>query len=146
MSPEDLDRLLALDPAWRDQMHRQWLRLMELAVWGDLKAVEAGALARLRRRTLDLGERWRSFFNPRDWIPQPRERLKNALASALAVRTSLAQLEEAAGALQVGGGADHAEWQRLIESQRRHVEGRLQALANEWAAVLEALNRAGREP
>jgi hypothetical protein len=58
---------------------------MKLAVWGDLVATQTSVPARLRQRVLDHGgERWRSFFNPHDWIPQPRARarLKNALPCA----------------------------------------------------------------
>lgn len=143
MNPQEIDRLLALDPAWQAELRAQWRRLMEIAVWGELHSAQAGVLTRVRRRVLDLGERWRSLFNPRDWIPQPRERLKNALGSALAVRDSLALLEQAA--LDIRGGADWAEWQALLASQQQAVAGPLQERQNRWAAALDALNRANRE-
>lgn len=143
MSPEELDRLLALDPAWRAEVRDRWRGLMDLVVWGDLQTAQAGSLTRLRKRALDLGERWRSFFNPRDWIPQPRERLKNALGSALAVRDSLALFERAAREVQ--GGRDHPELTQLVAELQRAVSGPLLDLQNRWATALEALNRAGRD-
>lgn len=42
MNLEEVDRLLALDPAWQAQIRAQWLRMMEIAVWGELQASQAG--------------------------------------------------------------------------------------------------------
>lgn len=142
MSPEEVDRLLVIDPAWRAEVRERWRSLMDLVVWGELQAAHAGSLARLRKRSLDLGERWRSFFNSRDWIPQPRERLKNALGSALAVHDSLVLLEQVAQEIQ--GGRDRAEMARILEELRRAVSGPMLDLQNRWATALEVLNRAER--
>jgi hypothetical protein len=101
---EEVQAALVLDAAWTEAARRHWTALVALAVLGDLKTQRIGALPRLRRRVLDLGERLRSVLAARDWIPQPRDQLKNALASALSLRESLAQVE--AGAADLDGGAD----------------------------------------
>jgi hypothetical protein len=91
LEAESVDRALACDARWLQALRHDWLALMELAVWGGLASARLGALPRLRRRMLDLGERLAALGASRDWIPQPRERLKSALATALAVRELLAQ-------------------------------------------------------
>jgi hypothetical protein len=82
---------------------------------------------------LDLGERLRSVLAAREWIPQPRDQLKNALASALSLRESLAQVE--AGAAEIDGGAD-------LDALRAELAAMASALAalaprmNVWAGLL----------
>ena len=138
----DLDRLLEFDSAWRKEIQHRWLRLMEIAVWGDLQGRKIGAITRLRKRVLDCGEKWRSLFNERDWIPQHRERLKNALASALNLRDSLVTLGQAAVGV---GGADHPELERLLAELNRAVDGPLRERENRWAEALDGLNRPAPE-
>ncbi len=143
VTPQDVKTAIALDPAWRDQMRGQWLRLMELAVWGDLKGANPSASGRVRKRVLDLGEKLRSLFNDRGWIPQPREQLKNLLGSCLSFRDNLASLEKAAQ--DIDAGADRAEFLRLLEDLNQTAAGPLRERENAWAALLERINVQARE-
>jgi hypothetical protein len=93
LDPVEVDRALALDAAWAGRLRAMWLDLAAVAVFGDLRAAHVGALPRLRKQVLDAGERLRAVLADRAWIPRPRERLKNALASALALREALDALE-----------------------------------------------------
>jgi len=112
LNPEEVARALELDGAWAEQLRSQWLSLMALAVFGDLKSKRLGALPRMRKKVLDGGEKLRSLLADRDWIPQPREQLKNALASALALEQALVELE--IGARELEGGADLRSVQMLL--------------------------------
>jgi len=129
----DVEAALVLDAAWADGVRRHWTSLVALAVLGDLKTQRLGALPRFRRKVLDLGERLRSVLADREWIPQPRDQLKNALASALSLRESLAQVE--AGAAEIDGGAD-------LDALRAELAAMASALAaleprmNAWAGLL----------
>ena len=86
MDQDAVRQALAIDPEWQRAARAAWLALMELAVWGDLRSSQLGATARIRKRALEIGGKFRSLTADRNWIPHPRERLKNALASALHVR------------------------------------------------------------
>ncbi len=55
--------------------------LMEEAVWAEIRGARPGIGGRVRKRVLEAGERLRSLTASCDWIPRPRERLKNAPAS-----------------------------------------------------------------
>ena len=143
ITPQDVTDAIALDPAWRDELRGQWLRMMELSVWGDLKGTNPAAGTRLRKRVLELGEKLRSLFNDRGWIPQPREQLKNLLGSCLSLHDSLAALEKAAQ--DVDAGADRAEFLRLLEGLSQTAAGPLRERENAWAALLERINQQARE-
>lgn len=143
VTPQDVKAAIALDPAWRDEIHGQWLRMMELVVWGDLKAASPSAGSRLRKRVLELGEKSRSLFNDREWIPQPREQLKNLLGACLSFRDSLTLLEKAAQ--DINAGADHGEFLRLLEGLSQMAAGPLRERENAWAALLERVNVQARE-
>ena len=114
-------------------MRQHWTALVALAVLGDVKARQVGALPRLRRKVLDLGERLRSVLADREWIPQPRDQLKNALASTLSLRETLAQVE--AGAADLDGGSE-------LEALRAELAALGAGLAaleprmNAWASLL----------
>jgi len=114
-------------------MRQHWTALVALAVLGDVKARRVGALPRLRRKVLDLGERLRSVLADREWIPQPRDQLKNALASTLSLRETLAQVE--AGAADLDGGSE-------LEALRAELAALGAGLAaleprmNAWASLL----------
>jgi hypothetical protein len=133
-----VNEALALDPEWESAARRTWVGLMELVVWGELNSSRLGAVARLRKRALEVGEGLRSLTASRDWIPRSRERLKNALASALNLRESLQALEGAAQSLD--GGADRAALRARIADLRRLLE-RLEPLENRWAVLLDAQHR-----
>lgn len=120
-------------------MRERWLRLMDIAVFGDLKAANPATLPRFRKRALDLGEKWRSLFADRSWIPQPREQLKNALGSARALRDSLLLVEEAAR--DITGGGDYAALEQELIALHRAVVGALHEREIAWATALERINR-----
>jgi hypothetical protein len=143
ITPEEVKRAIALDSGWRDQLRGQWLRLMELAVWGDLKGANPSAGGRVRKRVLEVGEKLRSLFNDRGWIPQPREQLKNLLGSCLSLRDSVAALEKAAQ--DMDSGVDHPEFQRLIAGFEQTLAGPLRERENAWATLLERVNQQARD-
>ncbi|MHB1950546.1 MAG: hypothetical protein ACYCQK_03635 [Acidiferrobacteraceae bacterium] len=138
MTPGEIDRLLTPDELWKTEIRGQWLRLLDLLVWGDLKSANLGAISRVRKRALDVGEKWRSIFNTREWIPQPRDQLKSALASASSLRESLLLLERAAGEIETG--SDYAEFEQLLIALHKAVTGRLRERETEWANALERVN------
>ena len=135
LDPQEVTRSLALDPDWAADLRERWLRVMSLAVFGDLKSPRLGAMPRLRKKVLDCGEKVRSLLADRDWIPQPREQLKNALASALAFEQSLAELET--GARELEGGADLDAYRAALADLSATAMNVLRERANEWAALLD---------
>ena len=135
LDPDEVARALALDPAWAAELREQWLRVMSLAVFGDLKSKRLGALPRLRKKSLDCGEKLRSLLADREWIPQPREQIKNALASALALEQTLGELET--GARELEGGADLEAYRAALSGLCATIRNTLQARANDWAALLD---------
>lgn len=139
MNAREIESALALDPSWRGTLHDQWLRLLDLLVWGDLKGTSPGTVGKARKRALEVGEKLRSVFNDRNWIPQPREQLKNALGSCLSLRDSLLLLERAAK--EIEGGADRAEFETILIKLHQEVVGPLRAKENRWAELLDQLNR-----
>lgn len=129
----EADAALALDGPWREAVRAAWTRSAELAVFGDLRAATIGALPRLRKRMLDLGERLRALCAARDWIPQPRERLKNALASAIGARDALAEVRDQAAGLT---GADAPLFRAELEALASALDPVVGERANTWAALL----------
>jgi hypothetical protein len=129
----EVEAALELDPAWSDAMRRHWTALVALAVLGDVKTQRLGALPRLRRKVLDLGERLRSVLAAREWIPQPRDQLKNALASALSLRESFAQVRS--GAADLDAGADLGAFNEELEAIGARLVD-LEPRMNAWAALL----------
>ena len=91
LDAEAVDRAIACDADWLAALRRDWLALADLAVWGGAQSSRLGALPRLRKRIMELGERLASLGAPRGWIPQPRERVKSVLATAIAARELLDQ-------------------------------------------------------
>ncbi|MDA8224713.1 MAG: hypothetical protein M0T86_02205, partial [Betaproteobacteria bacterium] len=92
MDIEAVRQAVAIDPERQDSLQHSWLALMDVSLWGRVKSSRLGAMSRLRRRVLDVGEKLVSLCAVRDWIPHPREQLKNALGSSLALKDALAQL------------------------------------------------------
>jgi hypothetical protein len=134
LDPAEVDRALALDAAWAGRLRALWLDLAASAVFGDLRGPRVGALPRLRKQVLDAGERLRAMLAGRAWIPQPRERLKNALASALALREARAALGPAAGELE---GADADAFRAALSRLSTAALDEIAPRANEWAALLD---------
>jgi hypothetical protein len=106
LDADAVDRALACDSGWLAALRRDWLALADLAVWGGAQSSRLGALPRLRKRVMELGERFASLGAPRGWIPQPRERLKSALATAIAARELLEQCAQALAELDAGAERD----------------------------------------
>ncbi len=133
----DIARAVTVAGPWPAGLKAQWLRLMELAVLGELKSARLGALGKLRKKLLELGERLASLCADRNWIPRPREQLKNALASALNLKDALLQVEQDAQSLE--GGADRAAFEAALIAFHRDLLGGLAERENRWAALLDAL-------
>lgn len=117
-------------------LHGRWLRLMDLAVWGELKTQKIGAVPRLRKRILEIGEALRSLFGHRDWIPKPRDRIKGALGASMSLRESLLNLERAAKPLD--GGEDFPEFEQELLAFRRELLELLERHEPIWAELLDA--------
>lgn len=126
---------LMLDAHWVGELRRGWLALIEVAVWGDVRGLRPGGSARVRRRAVETGERLRSLTASRDWIPRPREQLKNALASALDAEEALAALAQETGNLQ---GADVARFEHALSELNAVLAQHLPALKTRWADLLES--------
>jgi hypothetical protein len=135
LDSSEVARALALDPDWAAELRSQWSRLIGIAVFGDLRSQRLGALPRLRKKALDCGEKVRSMLATRDWIPRPREQLKNALASALALEQSLADLEASAAELE--SGTDLEAYRAAISELATTAREQLRARSNEWASLLD---------
>lgn len=142
MDPDEVLAAVTLDRAWVAEARAAWLALMELAVFGDVKSSRLGAMTRVRKRALEVGERLRSLMAERAWIPHPREQLKNALACALNLRESLTQL--AASAKDVDAGGEAQALQAAIQRLEALAE-RLRPLENRWASLLDAQYRSAAD-
>ncbi|MHB8253181.1 MAG: hypothetical protein ACYDEV_05660 [Acidiferrobacter sp.] len=127
------------DPELIVRLKKQWLVLIEAAVWGDIKCDKIGVIGKLRKRILDLGERLKSLESDRAWIPRERERLKNLLGSCLSMRDALLLVERTAQDL-TGGGDMETLTQSLINLHAA-VMSDLQKQENGWAQALEAINK-----
>lgn len=127
---------VTLDPAWVTELRVQWTALMEIAVWGEVKSSRMGAATRMRKRLLDVGEKLRSLAADRDWIPHPREQVKNALGSAFSLKDALLQFERAAQ--DMDGGNDCAVFGARAVQLRQSLLTRLPELENTWAALLDS--------
>ena len=134
-APEDV----ALPAELMAQAQAQWMTLMTVAVWGDLKSEQLGLLGKLRKRILDLGERLKSLDGDRAWIPKRRERIKNLLGSCLSARDALLQAERAAQG--VTGGRDIGKLSEAFVALHRLITSELQGHENAWAETLQALNK-----
>ena len=124
------------DPVQTDELRARWLALMELCVWGELKSQTLGALPKLRKRLLEVGENLRSVLNDRGWIPQLRERIKGAMAASLNLRDALLQLERAAKV--VDGGADFARFEQDVLAFRQALLVFMEHHERLWGDLLES--------
>lgn len=135
MNEHEVAAALALDEEWLQALRVAWIELADCAVFGDIASSRLGATSRLRRRVLEVGERARALGADREWIPHPRERLKSALAAALTLRESLAELDRALGAIDRGD--DRARLVGRVEAFATLVERVLPASENRWATLLD---------
>lgn len=134
--PEAVERSFTFDPARSDDLRERWISLLDRAVWADLKSSKIGAVPRLRKRLLEVGENLRSFLSDRTWIPHPRERVKGAMAASLNLRDALLNLERAAKLLD-GGGDLPAFEPDLLEFRKRLLE-LMEQHEQQWGDMLEA--------
>jgi hypothetical protein len=143
MKPQDVERALVLDTRWTDALRAAWVTVVDVAVFGALASSRIGALPKFRRRVLELGERLASLAADRAWIPQPREQLKNALASARIVREAFEQLDRVAR--EIDRGADVPELTSRIAALKQLLACELETLERRWATLLEDDRRASRD-
>lgn len=135
--PQQLEASFAFDPDTTRDLRERWSRLMTDAVWGDLKTGTIGAVPRLRKRLLELGENLRSLLSDRAWIPHERERVKGAMAAALNLRDSLQQTDRAAKLLN--GGEDFAAFEADYLAFRQALLTFLEHHEQVWGDLLESL-------
>jgi hypothetical protein len=130
-----LKQSLEFDSQQVDELRRRWGQLMDVAVWGDIQLSKIGALPRLRKRVLEVGEGLSSLFANRDWIPQPREQLKSALGTSLKLRDALQSLDRVAALLS--GGEDVDEFEALLLVFRQQLLRLMEHHEAQWAQLLE---------
>lgn len=134
--PAQVDAALEFDPAWTADLRIRWQMMITIAVWDGLEADQLGAAPRLRKRLLEFGERMKSLVVSRQWIPHPRERIKSALAAALALRETLAAIDGALPGLRPG--ADATRMTAAFLALRTLLENELQKRETVWAQMLDA--------
>ena len=125
------------DAQAKADIRQQWLRLIELSVWGELHINKIGALPRLRKRLLEVGENLVSVFASREWIPQPREHLKSALGASVKLRDSLLDLERTAVGLEPS--RDFAEFEPILLAFRVGILTLIERHEAMWAELMESL-------
>ncbi len=136
MDSAEVRLAVTLDPVWAAELRRQWSALMEAAVWSEVKSSRMGAATRMRKRLLDVGEKLRSLAANRDWIPHPREQVKNALGSAFSLKDALTQFERAAQ--DMDGGAELIPFTAAVIALHATLLAPLAELENRWAALLDS--------
>ncbi len=132
---------LALDPGAVARLRTGWLALMELAVWAGPRARQVGAVPRLRKRLLALGEALASLAADRGWIPHPREQVKSALGAALRVREALADAARAAAGLEADATGERLRAE--LAALERTALALLERHEPLWAALLDSQLEAG---
>ncbi|MFA9461794.1 hypothetical protein [Thiohalorhabdus methylotrophus] len=136
LDPREVQESMTFDVDRVAEFRRRWSVLMELAVWGDLKAREVGALPKLRKRLLEYGEKIRSLFNDRSWIPQPRDQIKSILTASLDVRDKLQATEK-----EVEGLTGGADLERFREEFHRLRDDLVALMEHHEALWKDLLNR-----
>lgn len=135
--PERLERSFAFDPAAVADLRAAWSELIVAVVWDDLKSGSIGALPRLRKRVLEVGENLRSLLSDRRWIPHERERVKGAMAASLNLRDSLLQADRAAKL--VSGGEDFQRFEERYLAFRQRLITFIEKHEQHWGDLLESL-------
>lgn len=135
--PEQLEKSFAFDPGSVAQLRAAWSGLIVAVVWDDLKSGSIGALPRLRKRVLEVGENLRSLLSDRRWIPHERERVKGAMAASLNLRDSLLQADRAAKL--VSGGEDFKPFEEQYLSFRQQLLAFIEIHEQRWGNLLESL-------
>ena len=135
--PEQLEQAFTFDPETVAELRAAWSELIVSVVWDDLKCSSIGALPRLRKRILDLGENFRSLLSDRRWIPHERERVKGAMAASLNLRDSLLQADRAAKLMS--GGEDLKAFEERYLAFRKNLLAFIETHEQRWADLLESL-------
>lgn len=135
--PQQLEASFAFDPDTTTDLRERWAQLMTDAVWADLKTGTIGAVPRLRKRLLELGENLRSMLSDRAWIPHERERVKGAMAASLNLRDSLNQTDRAAKLLN--GGEDFERFEADYLAFRKTLLAFIEHHEQLWGDLLESL-------
>lgn len=130
----EVQRELAIRTEWIEEARSAWRALLDTLVWGQLSAPRLGGLPKARKRALELGERLKSLASDRNWIPRPREQLKNALASYLNACETLDELERLLDTLD--GGPDLRLGQERCAAIKRLLAD-MRPTAERWAALLD---------
>jgi hypothetical protein len=136
MDAERIAESFRFDAGQVAELRARWLALLDLSVWGELKSAKIGAVPRLRKRALELGEKLRSLVGDRGWIPQPREQVKGAMAASLNLRDALLQLERAAVLLE--GGADFPRFEADLLVFRQRLLRLMEHHERLWGDLLES--------
>ncbi len=136
MDAKEVAATVTLDPTWVASLRHDWNALMDILLWGDVKSSRLGAISRVRKKALDLGEKMRSMVNSRAWIPHPREQLKNALGSSFNLRDALLQFER--GAQDIDGGSELDRFNALVVQLHRNLLEPLEPLEANWARLLDS--------
>jgi hypothetical protein len=137
MQAHEIDRALILDSRWCEDLRGLWLDLIREAMFEQLAGTRLGALPRVRRRAFELGEKIASLLASRAWIPHPREQLKSALACALELRDSLAQLDAAIAEITPSAQRDTVRVR--LSALAMHINAQLPQLEQSWARSLSDL-------
>lgn len=132
---ERVSAAFAFDPERIATLRRDWLALLDLAVFGDIGSSKIGALDRLRKRLLESGEGLRSLTNDRSWIPHPREQIKSAMGSSVKLRDVLLGLERAAQS--VDAGEDFKRFEQLLLGYRQNLLELIERHETLWATLLD---------
>ncbi|AHK79886.1 hypothetical protein M911_12795 [Ectothiorhodospira haloalkaliphila] len=136
MDPRAVEASFEFNPETVGRLRSRWLALMETSLWGDLKTSKIGTLPRLRKRWLELGENLVSLTRDRRWIPQPRERVKGAMAASLNLRDSLLHVERSLQVLD--GGEDFAAFEKDILQFRQELLQFMEHHEKAWGDLLES--------
>jgi len=134
---EQLEKSFAFDPAAVADLRAAWSELIVAVVWDDLKSGTIGALPRLRKRVLEVGENLRSLLSDRRWIPHERERVKGAMAASLNLRDSLLQADRAAKL--ISGGEDFKPFEERYLGFRQQLLTFIEIHEQRWGDLLESL-------
>lgn len=135
--PQHVQASFAFDTDTVIKLQKTWTDLLSLVVWGDLKSTNIGAMPRLRKRLLEVGENLRSLIADRRWIPHERERVKGAMAASLNLRDSLQQADRAAKL--VSSGADFTRFEADYLAFRQALLAFMEVHEQQWGDLLESL-------
>lgn len=133
--PERVRASFAFDPDTVAALRREWLTLLDLAVFGDVRSKKIGAIDRLRKRLLESGEGLRSLTNDRSWIPLAREQIKGAMGASVKLRDVLLGLERAAQTVEQG--EDFERFERTLLDYRQRLLKLIEHHETLWATLLE---------